>query len=209
MAQRQSIWFANTGYGYGMDDSIAFSERLMSLFAELLTDPTVNTVGDAWRLAKQKYVGTLPSGGFGLYDEKSLAIASLYGLPMTRIVVNTNATMEASAVETDDSSSMVSFTSATRVPQSMTGLQVLTATIEPTLQAHEAMSGTTSLGTYFSADGMVQSSPGLPVQPLVVTPLADANGEPHGIVMLEAQYTTLDNTPTSPSTSTALATAIT
>ncbi|RME12589.1 MAG: hypothetical protein D6802_03830, partial [Ardenticatenia bacterium] len=189
MAQRQSLWFANTGYGYGMDDSIAFSERLMALFAETLTDPTVKTVGDAWRLAKQRYIGTLPSGGFGLYDEKSLAEATLYGLPMTRLVFNTKTT----TADVEAASSPVSFAPATRVPQSPTGLQVLTATITPTLQAHEAFSGTTSLGTYFSADGMVQSSPGLPVQPLIATPLAQAEGEPHGIVLIEAEYTTFKN----------------
>ena len=34
LAQEGAWWLANTGYGYGMDDSIAYSERLFYLFIQ-------------------------------------------------------------------------------------------------------------------------------------------------------------------------------
>jgi len=76
---------ANTGYGYGMDDSIAYTERVMQLLADKLTSVQGMSVGEALRWAKQRYIGGVPSGGFGTYDEKAMIEATLYGLPMYRV----------------------------------------------------------------------------------------------------------------------------
>jgi hypothetical protein len=82
-----TAWIANTGYGYGMDDAVTNSELLMLYFTENLGAESVVSIGQALVDAKQRYVGNAPAGGFGIYDEKILIEATLYGLPMTTVSV--------------------------------------------------------------------------------------------------------------------------
>ena len=78
LAQQPAVFVANTGYGYGDTEAVAYSERLMALFARNL-DRTL-TVGQALPFAKQRYLGDLAV--LSPYDEKALAEATFYGLPM-------------------------------------------------------------------------------------------------------------------------------
>jgi alpha-tubulin suppressor-like RCC1 family protein len=73
--------FANTGFGYGDTELSAYSERLMSLFADRLDGSM--TVGQAAVAARKAYVAEL--GLLGVYDDKSLTEATLYGLPFVRV----------------------------------------------------------------------------------------------------------------------------
>jgi WD40-like Beta Propeller Repeat/Right handed beta helix region len=79
----------NTGYGYGDTTTIAYSEDLNQRFAANAVAGAANltganlTVGEALTVAKQEYKGAL--GIVGVYDEKSMAELTLYGLPMYRI----------------------------------------------------------------------------------------------------------------------------
>jgi len=75
---------ANTGFGYGDTEVVAYSERLFGNFARGL-DGTA-TVGQAFALAKNAYVGGL--GGLpkvGVYDHKLLSEATMYGWPFLRV----------------------------------------------------------------------------------------------------------------------------
>jgi Tol biopolymer transport system component len=74
-------YVANTGYGYGDTAAVALSERLMASFAEHL-DGSMG-VGQALQFAKQEYASQL--GIYGAYDEKVMAEATFYGLPMFRV----------------------------------------------------------------------------------------------------------------------------
>ncbi len=84
-----AAYVANTGFGYGDSNTIAYSEDLNRRFAQGavagLTNPTGAdlTVGEALTVAKQAYKGDL--GIVGAYDEKAMAELTLYGLPMYRI----------------------------------------------------------------------------------------------------------------------------
>ena len=84
-----AAYVANTGFGYGDSNTIAYSEDLNRRFAQGavagLTNPTGAdlTVGEALTVAKQGYKGDL--GIVGAYDEKAMAELTLYGLPMYRI----------------------------------------------------------------------------------------------------------------------------
>ena len=70
---------ANTGYGYGDTEAVAYSERLMAEFARNLAAGNA-TAGQALMLAKQGHiVGTADD-----YDVKALHIATFYGLPTYR-----------------------------------------------------------------------------------------------------------------------------
>ena len=61
---------ANTGYGYGVDDSPEYSEWLMYLFTRFLGSQPDMPVGEALRRAKSYYLGSAPSGGISVYHEK-------------------------------------------------------------------------------------------------------------------------------------------
>ncbi|MGH2465441.1 MAG: hypothetical protein ACRDGI_08270, partial [Candidatus Limnocylindrales bacterium] len=72
-----SIYVANTGYGIGDTSSVAYSERLMGLYAKELDGSL--TAGQALVYAKQAYYGSL--GAVGVYDLKVLQQVAFYGLP--------------------------------------------------------------------------------------------------------------------------------
>ena len=68
------------GFGIGDTSSVAYSERLMGLYAKLLDGSL--TVGQALAYAKQAYYGSL--GAVGVYDLKILQQTAFYGLPFWR-----------------------------------------------------------------------------------------------------------------------------
>ncbi len=74
---RAAVYVANTGFGYGDTVANALSERLMSIFAGKL--PGGGTIGERWLDSVHEYFGT--AGVYGVYDEKALTEATLYGLP--------------------------------------------------------------------------------------------------------------------------------
>jgi hypothetical protein len=76
-------WIANTGYGYGDKDEVAYSERLSLLFLHYLHEG--HPVGDALRLAKANYYHRTGVQSFTPYDEKVLSEMTLYGLPMLQL----------------------------------------------------------------------------------------------------------------------------
>ncbi|MCA9973289.1 MAG: hypothetical protein KC425_23885, partial [Anaerolineales bacterium] len=76
-------WIANTGFGYGDVDEIAYSEQLSLLFFAQLRHNV--PVGQALRQAKAIYFNRAGVHGFTPYDEKVLSEMTLYGLPMLRL----------------------------------------------------------------------------------------------------------------------------
>jgi len=90
-----AAWVANTGYGYGTDDGIAGSERLMLYFTQELGRVTDIPIGQALRNAKLRYLQGLPVGGLTPYDAKSIMEATLYGLPMYTVQTPRNLGMAA------------------------------------------------------------------------------------------------------------------
>ena len=172
-ARNGGVYAGNTGYGYGDDAAVAYSEKLMASFATNL-DGTMS-VGQALMNAKQTYLH-LP---LAAVDAKVMEEATFYGLPMYRIgatgvqapaalpttpgATNNNPYV-AGATQTDD------FTSASgrHFVQQQSGIgtywlvQNGTATPEPPV-----------------------AIPGHPLQPQTSDPVApDANGKAaHGILV--------------------------
>ena len=83
--QKKATFIGNTGYGYGDSELIAYSERLMVYFIEELSVQDGASVGEAMMRAKQRYFNTTASGSFSGYDEKSMGIMTVYGLPMLKV----------------------------------------------------------------------------------------------------------------------------
>jgi len=165
LAGRGAWWIGNTGYGYGMDDSVAYTERMMHLFTERVVSGGSVTVGEALRWAKNRYLGTVPSGGFGTYDEKAMIEATLYGLPMYSISTGTGPTAQEA------------------VPVSATDLATETMTFE--LASQFQLETGSEYGDYYTIDGEVQVAPGRPVQPRTSAPVPVKMGQtPHGAVLV-------------------------
>jgi hypothetical protein len=72
------LYDANTGFGYGDNLILAYSEKLMSYYAANLSAGNMS-VAQAMQFAKDRYVGE--AGAFGAYDNKAVAEATFYGIP--------------------------------------------------------------------------------------------------------------------------------
>jgi hypothetical protein len=87
--RRGATYIGNTGYAYGDGDLLAYSERLMLNFVQELgyVGQGPQTVGRALMRAKQRYYNSAAAGSFSSYDEKILAIPTIYGLPMIGVTM--------------------------------------------------------------------------------------------------------------------------
>ncbi|MGD8967587.1 MAG: hypothetical protein PVI07_08775, partial [Anaerolineae bacterium] len=173
-ARSGSTWVGNTGYGYGMDEAAALSERLMGDFvAELGTSSEV-AVGEALVRAKQRYVNSVAAGSLGLYDEKILVETTLYGLPMARVSVPSPTASTSSVQAQAVASSPVAITD---------GLLRRTITVTAAFSAV-----TTPDGRYYSVDHEVQASGGRPIQPRVSRDIAEAGTKARSVLFLGGDY---------------------
>jgi hypothetical protein len=131
--------------------------------------------------AKQRYVGGGTSGGFSVYDEKSMIEATLYGLPMVSVTAaNPPVPIGGSNVTTSDVSG--SFPSTQIGSLDRVTYKVDINNPDPT--QHD-----TTYGTYFSVGDEVQAWPGRPIQPRVAFDLGTVNNKPpRGQLLREASY---------------------
>jgi hypothetical protein len=129
-------------------------------------------VGEALRWAKRRYLGSVPSGGFGTYDEKAMIESTLYGLPMVQMAVG--------------GSQMAGLRS--RADLRANGDVTATVTFVPTFKLETGAAE----GNYYAIDREVQASPGRPVQPRTSQVMPDKSAfdlVPHGAVLISATST--------------------
>jgi len=160
LASQGAIWVGNTGYGYGMSDAVALSERLMSLFVEELGRSSNVAVGEALIQAKRRYINGAAAASLSLYDEKVAIEATLFGLPMFMVSVP----MPGGAVSPPNSSQAFDVASKVRAAE---GLIARSVTITPTFSEVS-----TAQGRYFTVAGQVQANGGRPIQPLLSLDIA-------------------------------------
>ncbi|MBI4934383.1 MAG: HYR domain-containing protein [Actinobacteria bacterium] len=164
--QRSAVWVANTGYGYGAVGSVGLTERLMALYAQRLTDPSVASAGQALMLAKQDYFAS--QGVYGSYDEKALQQVVFYGIPNFRLGAGAPSTTLRTATDAApfvaDSLEIVAgvdgLPAAASVPRQSFGLQQTT------------VNGRTS----WSANGETLDINGYPVVPRTSIDVTDPSG---------------------------------
>ena len=82
--KRGANYIANTGYGWGSNAGLGWSERLVKNYVGAFTQGGSTTIGKAMMTAKQKYWNE--SVAFDAYDEKALMESTLYGLPHFQLV---------------------------------------------------------------------------------------------------------------------------
>ncbi len=169
-----AAYLANTGYGYGTDEGLAFSEQLHAFFVQELADAPL---GSALALAKQRYRNSAGGSGYGDYDIKVLAEATLYGLPMQRV------NQPASAMQVGLRNAPGQVTAAAAV--SAMWVQTHTFTLAP--QAVD-----TPIGRYYHIAGEAAAPAGRPTQPrtgrVLSAPAACTDCLAHGVLFVGGAY---------------------
>jgi hypothetical protein len=181
-------WIGNTGYGYGDAADVGYSELLMEGFSQQLA--AGETVGHALRRAKAEYFNRTGVHSFSPYDEKVLAQATLYGLPMAQVSLPEPLRRSLLA----DSAAVVSgqIGQAETSPEGLTARRV---TFTPPYTAH-AITPTATItnaiaGVYFSVGGEIESNPGEPIQPRTSVTITLAGETPHGAFFEGGTYKVL------------------
>jgi hypothetical protein len=116
----------------------------------------------------------------GLYDEKIMIEATLFGLPMFRVSVPN----PDGALSTRSSSLSLSTSSMVRTTD---GLIAKSLIITPTFSEV-----TTAEGRYYAVGGEVQANGGRPIQPRLSLDIAETGTRARGIVFLEGHYSDID-----------------
>ncbi|MFQ5419943.1 MAG: hypothetical protein ACE5EY_06225, partial [Anaerolineae bacterium] len=174
---RGVTYVANTGYGYGDADTVGYSELLMSLFVGQLCQSS--NVGQALRQAKIAYFNRIGLHSLSPYDEKVLAEATLYGLPMYEVEL---LTCPAGA---DLESSLANRSLLISASDHLTTTQVI---FTPTYTTH-----TVPNGQYFSVLEETESNAGQPIQPRTSLDVSQPGTAARGAVFEGGHYQTFDS----------------
>ena len=190
-AADQAIFIGNTGFGYGDTEAVAYTEKLMALFAEQAVRPTqvpgamgTTTIGQALTFAKNEYASDLSV--FSVYDEKALMESTFYGIPFYRV--------GATAVPADP------------IPANMTSPDSTGNESIAVLADTENNLETTDLGDIYSnpdesGDPQTIVAPGMPIQPsqsFDVTVVDPADSTKLGTVARGAVVLDMESTYVSP-----------
>ena len=187
LARKSAWWIGNTGYGYGVDDAISFTERVLHLYTRYLTSGPGVSVGQALVQAKRHYLGEAASGGFGTYDEKILIEPTLYGLPMYQVTVPSPGPWSAGGL----AGGLAGGERSTATDVGAQGDAASSVHVETkTLSIDYDPVHDTPNGQFYTIDGLALFSPGRPIQPRTSVSLDPVQGSiPHGALLLGGQST--------------------
>ena len=166
MAQQRALYIANTGYGLGDTDGLAGTELLLTYLAKNLVQGDIS-MGKALISAKQLYLSS--TSPLTVYDEKSSIQATLYGLPMYRVMVS-NPSAGGPVPSGSNTLSITDSGATTTIPY----------TLQPMISTN---------GTYYTANGDAQATAGRPVEPRIVKLLNNTGGNVHGVLLTAGTFT--------------------
>lgn len=146
-----------------------------------MDDETAVAVGEALRLAKVRYLQSLPAGGLTPYDAKSIMESTLYGLPMYRVDTPNQLPLRQTALAP-------SF----HAQAELQALKLLSDTLylEPDLQRRSGATG----DYYTIGDAAInaQGAVGRPLLPAIAHPVTTHTGYlPHGALLLTATLSSI------------------
>jgi parallel beta-helix repeat protein len=170
-------WIGNTGYGYGDADAVGYSELLMTFFSQNLAEG--HALGHALRAAKAAYFNRTGAMSFSPYDEKVLAQATLYGLPMMRVSVPVGAQMGAEEAAFGRLSA----------PGRGDGLVTREVVFDLEYETHTDP----EVGTYYSVAGETQVNEWQPIQPRTSLDISLGGETPHGAFFEGGTYQTIED----------------
>lgn len=162
IARSGGAYIANTTYGYGDTEAVAYTERLLELLSDGIASQRV-TAGQALMLAKQRYAAEQETPG--VYDRKASMGLTYYGLPFFKVGPSGGEGAAVLPVATSGSAAV----------------QSSAFDVSPTF----ALKGNADTGQYYTASGEApQITHHRPIQPRVtldVTP--DDGAAVHGAVV--------------------------
>ena len=186
-AQKKAYYVANTGFGWG-GGGVVYSEALMNYFARLLLLGTSSEIGPTLAGAKSRYYNQVSAYGLDGYDDKVLAEATLYGLPMFRLTTG-------AAFGEDNPFPNVALTSTTP-GGAFGGLNVghLAGVLPGSFGAFGQVTDTLGTffgeGSFFALNDSTQIAAGQPVQPKFYANVsAPTSGRLHGVLFRGGVYT--------------------
>ncbi len=174
-----SVLVAGTGYQYGGLTAIGYSELLETNFIrELRVGTGPVPVGQALAKVKRDYLAAFSE--ITAEDEKAIAELTLYGLPMwsVSLPVRMPAAVAPTVIATTPATSQ-GLSSADLTPAYVLHRNDRTATID---------GGGTTIASYFDADGNIQTSPLVPIEPRVVVGVPASGSVARGVVVLRGTY---------------------
>jgi hypothetical protein len=179
--KRGANYIANTGYGWGSNAGLGWSERLVDNYVDAFTQGGSTTVGRAMMTAKQRYWNE--SVAFDAYDEKALMESTLDGLPHFQLV-------SGGLLGPGDPFPSVVITSSLPLgggEVKVGGLDFSLRGALGAIQEHE-----TTNGSYFSINGNTDLAAGQPMQPGFYSDVTHAlAGRVHGVTLHSAHYADL------------------
>lgn len=176
--KRGANYIANTGYGWGSNQGLGWSERLVRNYVQALTQGSSTTIGKAVMSAKQRYWSESPA--FDAYDEKALMESTLYGLPQFQFE-------SGGLLGPQDPFPSVEITPS--LPLGGEGVRVggLDFSLQGALGALDEHH--TTHGTYFGINQNTEVVAGQPMQPGFYSNVTHAPaGQVHGVTMDSAHY---------------------
>ena len=181
-AGRGATLIGGTGFQYGDTDFMKYTEQLLAdTVLELRTGTGPVPIGVALANAKRTYVGGLVA--LRGIDEKALAEATLYGLPM--LAFDLPAGSRLAAVPPTTATGLTALTSAGLSVKEITPAYALTRNSR-TLAIDGG--GTPVQGVYYDAAGSIAVSPGAPVLPQVTLGVGAVGNAVRGVVLGSATY---------------------
>ena len=177
--KRGANYIANTGYGWGSNQGLGWSERLVENYVQALTQGSSTTVGKAVMTAKQKYWSE--SATFDAYDEKALMESTLYGLPHFQLV-------SGGLLGPEDPFPSVVITPSLPLDGGTVKVGGLDFSLQGALGALDQHQ--TTNGTYFGINGNTDLAAGQPMQPGFYSDVTHVPaGRVHGVTLDTAHYT--------------------
>jgi len=176
--KRGANYIANTGYGWGSNAGLGWSERLVNNYVSALTQGSSTTIGKAVMTAKQKYWSE--SVAFDAYDEKALMESTLYGLPHFQLV-------SGGLLGPEDPFPSVVITPSLPLGGGTVKVGGLDFSLQGALGALDQHQ--TTSGTYFGINGNTDIAAGQPMQPGFYSDVTRAPaGRAHGVTLDSAHY---------------------
>jgi CSLREA domain-containing protein len=180
-AAQGGVYEGNTGYGYGDDQTVALSERLMGLYAQAL-DGTVS-VGRALMLAKQQYLATAEV--VSPYDEKVLEEATFYGLPLFNLAsAVTQSDASVHALPMGSSSNTPQLPLSGTDPRTHLSVAALNESLDGSFNRHD-----TGNGSYYDVNGQTITAENRPIEPGTTIDVTQPNLRAHGVLITSLSTT--------------------
>lgn len=179
-AARGATVVGGTGYQYGDTDFMKYSEQILgntTLQLRYGTGPVA--IGTALANAKRAYVSSLPS--LGGIDEKALAEATLYGLPM--LGYNLPAGTRLPPPTTTTLGGLTQLT-----PSLSLGTLTPLYTLHRNTRTLDVLGGGTATAIYYDIDLNIAVKPESPVLPQFTTGVGAAARVVRGAVLFDATY---------------------